>query len=153
MSTGKQQVIGEVIERFRAAGSQDNAFDVLAAERLGVSRTDLECLTIVERRGGLSAGELAAESGLTTGAVTGVIDRLERAGYARRAADPADRRKVVIEVTPEFHDRAREIWEPMARDWMETIGGRFTAAELATIAEFLGTTAEIGARHIERLRD
>jgi len=152
MSSGKRKKVGEVIELFRATGSQDNAFDALAAERLGVNRTDLECLTIIERRGGLSAGELAGESGLTTGAVTGVIDRLERAGYAARVPDPADRRRVLVEVTPAFYDRAREIWGPMAADWQDTITTRFTAAELDTIADFLSATTKIGTRHINRLR-
>src|SRR5688572_12349439 len=129
----KQKRVGELIELFRAAGSQDGAFDTLAAQRLGVNRTDLECLTIIERRGGASAGEIAAESGLTTGAVTGVIDRLERAGYAARAPDPSDRRRVLVAVTPEFRERAGEIWGPMAADWQKLVAERFTAAELDTI--------------------
>jgi DNA-binding MarR family transcriptional regulator len=57
-------------------------------------------LNIVESRGGLTAGELATAAGLTTGAITGVIDRLERAGYARRVRDSRDRRKISLEVTP-----------------------------------------------------
>ena len=65
-----------------------SAFDALAARRLGVNTTDLHCLNILESRSGLTAGELALEAGLTSGAVTGVVDRLERAGYARRTADP-----------------------------------------------------------------
>jgi DNA-binding MarR family transcriptional regulator len=151
--TPKQQQVGELIELFRASGNQDNAFDNLAAELLGINRTDLECLTIVERRGGVTAGELAEESGLTTGAVTGVIDRLERAGYARRTPDEADRRKVMVEVTPEFYERADRIWGPMAREWQELISRRFTADQLDAIAEFLRTTAEIGRRHADRLRE
>ena len=118
-----------------------------------MNRTDLECINIIERSGGLTAGELAAESGLTTGAVTGVIDRLERAGYASRAPDPADRRKVVVEVTPEFYDRAREIWGPMAADWQEQLAARFTAAELETIAAFFDLTTDLGRRQMERLRN
>jgi DNA-binding MarR family transcriptional regulator len=150
--TPKQRKVAELIELFRASGSQDDAFDTLAAERLGVNRTDLECLTIVERRGGASAGEIAAESGLTTGAVTGVIDRLERAGYAARGPDPADRRRVLVEVTPKFRERAGEIWGPMAADWQDLVAERFTAKELDRIADFLRATTELGARHTERLR-
>ena len=149
----KQQQVGELVELFRHNGNQDRAFDHLAAELLGVNDTDLDCLNIIERRGGVTAGELAEESGLTTGAVTGVIDRLERAGYARRSADEADRRKVVVEVTPAFYERAERIWGPMAREWQELIGGRFTGDQLDVIAEFLSTTTEIGRRHIDRLRE
>jgi DNA-binding MarR family transcriptional regulator len=149
--TPKQRRVSHLIELFRANGNQDNAFDNLAAELLGVSRGDLDCLNIIERRGGVTAGELAKESGLTTGAVTGVIDRLERAGYARRTSDQADRRKVVIEVTPEFYERAERIWGPMAREWRELISRRFTSEQLDLIADFLQTTTEIGRRHMNRL--
>ena len=134
-------------------GHQDNAFDELAADALGLSRTDLECVSIIQRRGGVTAGELATESGLTTGAVTGVIDRLERAGYASRAPDPADRRKVIVEVTPKFYDHAREIWGPMAADWQKRLAGRFTAASWRRSRTFLELTTDLGRRHMDRLRD
>src|SRR5215211_2426074 len=72
----KKELIDELVSEFRTSGNQDSAFDNLAAERLGVNRTDLHCLNTIENAGGLTAGELARETGLTTGAVTGVIDRL-----------------------------------------------------------------------------
>src|SRR3954453_9882582 len=105
----KKELIAGLISEFRTAGNQDSAFDNLAAEKLGLNRTDLHCINIIENSGGLTAGELAAEAGLTSGAVTGVIDRLERAGYARSVSDPADRRRVKLEVTPKFYDRADKI--------------------------------------------
>jgi DNA-binding MarR family transcriptional regulator len=150
--TGKQEQLGELIELFRRNGNQDRAFDHLAAELLGVNDTDLECLSIIERRNGVTAGELADESGLTTGAVTGVVDRLERAGYARRSPDKSDRRKVVVEVTPRFYERAERIWGPMAEEWRELIGKRFTGAQLELVMGFLRLSTEIGRRQMERLR-
>jgi DNA-binding MarR family transcriptional regulator len=148
----KKELINELVFEFRISGNQDSAFDNLAAERLGVNRTDLHCLNIIENSGGLTAGELAAEAGLTTGAVTGVIDRLERAGYARRTQDRADRRRVRVEVTPAFYKRAERIWAPMKADWESTLSGRFTAEELERVIEFLQATNQIAARHLERLR-
>ena len=147
----KKELVGELISEFRTAGNQDSAFDNVAAERLGVNRTDLHCLNIIQNAGGLTAGELATEAGLTTGAVTGVIDRLERAGFARRVTDPEDRRRVKVEVTPKFYDRADEIWGPMAADWESSLSGRFTAEELESAIEFLRTTNEVGRRHLERI--
>jgi DNA-binding MarR family transcriptional regulator len=154
MSSRKQKkdLIGELISEFRAVGNQDNAFDNLAADRLGLNRTDLHCVNIIENSGGLTAGELAAEAGLTTGAVTGVIDRLERAGYARRVSDPADRRRVKLEVTPKFYARANRIWGPVASDWAARLGGRFTAEELERVLDFLRSTNELSREHVERLR-
>ena len=146
----KADLITDLIARYRSAANHDVAFDKLAAERLGVSVTDLHCLNIVESRHGLTAGELAVESGLTTGAVTAVIDRLERAGYARRVADPSDRRRVKVEVTPEFYARAGEIWAPMAADWRAALS-RFTRADLERLLEVLRATTEVGRKHVERL--
>jgi DNA-binding MarR family transcriptional regulator len=148
----KKPLIEELIREFRVSGNQDSAFDGLAAERLGVNRTDLHCLNIIENSGGVTAGELAAQAGLTTGAVTGVIDRLERIGYARRMPDSADRRRVKVEVTPEFYRRAEGIWGPMAADWQSTLAGRFSVAELERITEFLRATNEVAQRHLDRIR-
>ena len=115
--SNKSEKIGELIREFRVSGNLDDAFDNLAAQRLGVNETDLHCLNIIENAGGVTAGELAAESGLTTGAVTGVIDRLERKEFARRVSDPSDRRRVKVEVTKAFYARADKIWGPVAADW------------------------------------
>jgi DNA-binding MarR family transcriptional regulator len=149
----KRQLVEELIREFRVSGNQDDAFDSLAAERLGVSETDLRCLNIIENSGELSAGDLAAQSGLTGGAITGVIDRLERAGFARRVLDPADRRRVRVEVTSAFYRRAERIWGPMAADWHATLANRFTADELERITDFLRTTNQVGRRHLDRLRE
>ena len=148
----KKELVEALIREFRVGGNQDDAFDSLAAERLGVSDTDLRCLNIIENTRGLSAGELAAQAGLTAGAVTGVIDRLEKAAYARRVPDPADRRRVRVEVTPSFYRSAERIWGPMAADWQATLSERFTTDELERITEFLRATNELGRRHLDRLR-
>jgi DNA-binding MarR family transcriptional regulator len=147
----KNSIIDDVITAFRASGNQDDAFDNLAAARLGVNRTDMHCLNTIENAGGLTAGQLATAVGLTTGAVTGVIDRLERAGLARRVPDAEDRRRVKLEVTPAFYERAAEIWGPVHADWHETIASEFTSAELERIARFLQLATELGRRHTERL--
>jgi DNA-binding MarR family transcriptional regulator len=148
----KSEQIGELIREFRVSGNQDDAFDNLAAQRLGVNETDLHCLNIIENAGGVTAGELAAQSGLTTGAVTGVIDRLEKKGFARRVPDPADRRRVKVEVTKAFYSRAAKIWGPVAADWASSLE-RFSGDEIAGFHEFLRTTNEITRRHLDRLRE
>jgi len=83
----------------RALGSDLDRLDEAVADRFGLHRTDLRCLEIVARYGPISAGRLAAVAGLSTSAVTSVIDRMERAGRMRRVPDSADRRKVLVEVT------------------------------------------------------
>ena len=149
--TTKQELIWRLIAAFREAGNQDGAIEDLAAGRLGISATDLRCLNAIENAGGLTAGELAREVGVTTGAVTGALDRLEKVGYARRGPDPDDRRRVRVTVTSAFHDAAAGIWGPLAVDWQRRVGAHFTAAELETIVRFLELTGEIGGEHLERL--
>jgi DNA-binding MarR family transcriptional regulator len=149
----KSDLIDGLIRKFRANTNQDLAFEHLAADRLGVNETDLHCLNIIENSGGLGAGELAAQSELTAGAVTGVIDRLERAGFARRVSDASDRRRVIVEVTAAFYERADRIWGPLAADWHGTLAARFTARELHLIADFLCVTNDLGRRHSKRLRE
>ena len=90
------QLIDEVgleLDELRRAGDQ---LDEAVALQFGLNRTDLRCLGILYRRGRVTAGELAEESGLTPGAITTVLDRLERGGYANRVPDPADRRRVLV---------------------------------------------------------
>ncbi|MGM1064032.1 MarR family winged helix-turn-helix transcriptional regulator [Saccharothrix sp. Mg75] len=97
-------VPADVVERFGSYTRETSALTAQVhgrlAERMGLSPTDEKCLDLALRAGGpVTAGRIAELSGLSTGAVTGVIDRLERAGYARRVRDPHDRRKVFVEVT------------------------------------------------------
>ncbi len=148
----KKELISQLIAAYRANTSQEGAFDALAAETLGLSLTDLRCLDLVQSNGGMTAGELATASGLTTGAVTAVIDRLERAGFVRRLRDDKDRRKVNVEVTPRHYDEAGKVWGPLMGDWEKTLAARFTAAELKVITEFLETATGLGERHAERIR-
>jgi DNA-binding MarR family transcriptional regulator len=149
----KQRRVEELVREFRASANQDSAFDGIAAARLGVNETDLRCLNIIENAGGLSAGSLAVQSGLTPGAITGVVDRLEAVRLARRVPDPADRRRVIVEVTPRFYARAEPIWGPLAADWQATLSSRFTTPELELITDFLRLSTELGRRHLARLRE
>jgi DNA-binding MarR family transcriptional regulator len=148
----KSELIDELVREFRTSGNQDDAFDNLAAQRLGVNETDLHCLNIVENAGGITAGKLAELAGLTTGAVTGVIDRLEHRGFARRVQDPEDRRRVRVEVTRAFYGRADKIWGPMRADWGRALA-KFSNEELELITQFLRASNEVGRRHLDRLRE
>lgn len=94
------QLLSQIGDLARMNQQATHIFDDRVGEFLGVNRTDGGCLDIISRLHRVSAGQLAIESGLTTGAVTAVIDRLEAAGYVRRVRDPVDRRKIWVEPTP-----------------------------------------------------
>jgi DNA-binding MarR family transcriptional regulator len=119
---------------------------------LGINRTDARCLDILDQHGSMSAGDLAEASRLSTGAIPGVIDRLERAGMARRVPDPKDRRRVLVEPTPEAYAAALELMvEPMIALW-RPIGERYTDEELRLFIDFTRRGREIQERHAAWLR-
>jgi DNA-binding MarR family transcriptional regulator len=128
-------------------------FHAAVADRMGVSVTDAKCRSLLVQLGPMTAGELAHRLGLTTGAVTGVIDRLERARLVRRAADPADRRRVVVE--PVAHrQRDRELarlFAPMGRR-VFALAAAQSAKDQAIVMEFLIKTCEILEEETTRLR-
>jgi DNA-binding MarR family transcriptional regulator len=125
-------------------------FSQAAAERLGVNATDLECLGVIQR-GPATAGQLATATGLTTGAITGVIDRLERVGFAKRVPDESDRRKVLVRMTPEAIARAMPIFEPMHRASAQVLA-HYKDDELALILDFLNRAQTTSLEVLAKLR-
>ncbi len=116
-------------------GGLSALFSATVAARAGINSTDLESLDLLRRHGPMTAGRLAGLTGLTTGAITGVIDRLERRGYARREADPADRRRVVVAADVEGAER--DLWPLYAEfhEAMTAIVSRYSETEIALLIE------------------
>ncbi len=125
--------------------------DESAARLLGVNRTDLRCLARLRMRGPMTAGELAGEAGLTPGATTTAIDRLERAGYVRRIRDEADRRRVMVAPTDDAAAAGQRIWGQLGSESFAQLKG-YTLAELALITRFLDQAIAQQQRHAARLR-
>jgi DNA-binding MarR family transcriptional regulator len=147
----KAELAEQLVHLVRAHEAANDAFDEVACRKLGINRTDLRCLNIVENHGSMTAGRLAELSGLTTAAVTTVLDRLERAGYARRTRDSEDRRQVIVELTPLLVERAGPIWKPLAEDVMAAFG-RMSVEELTSLMDFFRLGIEVNERHIERVQ-
>jgi DNA-binding MarR family transcriptional regulator len=127
-------------------------FHSAVADRLGLGPTEAKCRTLLAQRP-MTAGELASVTGLTTGAITGVIDRLEAAGAARRTSDPSDRRKVIVEgIADARRDReAASLFAPMGRA-IRRLASRYSEAELDIVLEFLESASEILERETRKLR-
>jgi DNA-binding MarR family transcriptional regulator len=139
-------------EAIRANQAATDLFDEAMSDFLGVNRTDGRCIDIIDRFGKVSAGQLAIESGLTTGAVTTVIDRLETAGYVQRVRDPVDRRKVWVEITGDMRgiiDRIFGFYMRGGGRMME----RFTPDQLDGIMRFLGMGAFLNTEMAAALRE
>ena len=113
-------------------------FHEAIASRLGISSAEWKCLGLLEQHGPLPAGRLAELSGFTTGAVTGIVDRLERAGYARRERHPSDRRSVIVQPLrlAEVKQRVAPIFASLGQA-MKALSGRYSKSEWAAIEDYL----------------
>lgn len=130
-------------EAVRASQTATDLFDETLTQFLGINRTDGRCLDLIDRRGRVSAGQLANDSGLTTGAVTAVIDRLEAAGYVRRIRDTLDRRKIWVELTEDTRNITARIFGHYEKTGPMMMA-RFTPDQVRAILEYLeiGTFVE-----------
>lgn len=136
----------------RAFGAATAQFAQAIAERLGVGATDQKCLEMVQRQDGpVTPGLLAERTGLTSGAITAVLDRLEKAGFVRRDKDPADRRQVVVKLTPERAPELAALFEPLRRGWRELCGKR-SEKELQVVAAFLQQATALLQKEAGELR-
>jgi DNA-binding MarR family transcriptional regulator len=129
-----------------------DALDQAASELLGINRTDARCIDIVLQQRRITAGELARAAGLSPGAVTTALDRLERAGYARRVRDPEDRRRVLVEPTEEIAELAKIVYGPLRRSG-SVLMQRFSDRELKAITEFFEGAAEIQLERALEVRE
>ena len=152
------RLIEEIVGRL--AGQHSTAvvlFHQAVAERLGLGPTDHKCLDLLRQRGGIAAGEritaskLAAITGLTTGAMTGVVARLERAGFLRREPDPQDQRRQLLHPDMERGREIHKVFAPIRKDVGTLLEG-FDTHQLIAIAEFLSQSTEFAYRHTALLR-
>lgn len=137
---GRHPVPPEVLQRFAELGRDGSTLAVLRhariAEQMGLSATDHKALDLASRaEGPLTAGRIAQLTGLSTGAVTGVIDRLERAGFVRRVRDTQDRRRVLVEILPFDEEKFAPLFSS-ALDVMEQALERFSPAEREIIERY-----------------
>src|SRR5882757_4916206 len=143
-------LLRELEEAMRRSSAQGVLFGQTVANVAGISGSDLECLDFLNLEGRVTAGRLAEVTGLTTGAIAGVVDRLEKAGLVRRERDAADRRKVFIAIVPENVAKIGKFYEHMQRA-MQNVFGTYTDAELRLLLRFanqgyttmLAATAEL----------
>src|SRR2546426_5308979 len=125
----------ELENALRRSSAQGVIFSQTVATRAGISSSDLECLDFLNLEGRVTAGRLAEVTGLTTGAITGVVDRLEKAGLVRRERDETDRRKVFIATVPENVAKIGRFYEHMQLG-MQKLWQPYSDAELRLLLEF-----------------
>ena len=154
--TARRRQLLEALDReARRSGSVGGLHGRAIADRAGIHGTDFECLDVLDWTGPITAGELARHVGITSGAVTGVIDRLERLGFVRRTSDPRDRRRVIVELELLDEDRRAQmgaLLSPLQED-IAALNDRFDDDQLATILDWLQAGNDAVERSTRRLRE
>jgi DNA-binding MarR family transcriptional regulator len=152
LASKKRQAFEQLIYEIRRSQSATDRYDQAVADAVGLNRTDMRCLDVIEREGRVSAGRLADVTGLTSGAITTVIDRLERAGYARRTTDPSDRRRVLVELTPESALHSGQYYGEHAA-LAEQLYRRYTLEQIQLLLEFVRGSSEFNERKAAELEE
>jgi len=150
---GRAELLGELARELRQFHALGASFFRAAAARVGMTATDVQVIDLLQTGGPMTAGQLADLTGLTTGAVTGMLDRLEEAGLVRRERDPEDGRRVIVRLAPGIEER-REIglmFVTLVRAW-EELASHYDDEQLAFLLEFLKRSNALSGEELARLR-
>lgn len=149
----REQIIQAINDKFREMSTETIMFHQAIADVLGLHITDHKCVDFIYRFGAMPAGRLAELTGLTTGAVTGIIDRLEKAGYVRRTNDPKDRRRTIVEPTrnKKLERKIEGIFIPL-HERMHKVLSSYSDSELAFLLDVTTKIIEQTREESKKLR-
>ena len=149
----KEEIIRAINEKFAEMSRETIMFHQVVADAIGLYITDHQCLHFIHRHGAMPAGRLAELTGLTTGAVTGIIDRLENAGYVRRKNDPEDRRRTIVEsvLNKKLERKLEMIFFPL-HERMYNLLSSSSDSELTFLLETLTKTIELTHNESKKIR-
>jgi len=145
--SGRERLGETVMKELRALSTVQDRLDQYAAHRFGINRTDLRALDLIGQAGVISPTALAVGLGMSTGATSAVLDRLEAAGYARREPDPGHRRRTLVRQTARTEELGEEIFAPVIRGTLSEAAA-YSDAALVSIAEFLSAHRALLNRYL-----
>ena len=150
--TTRVELLATLEQTIREFSTLSVLFSQAVGERLKMNPTDMECLDFLNLMGPLSAGQLGDLTGLTSGAVTALIDRLERAGYVQRERDAHDRRRVIVRRVPEkVKQEIAPAFAGKRQAWLD-LCARYSEAELVVILDFLNGCKQMNRDQLTQLR-
>jgi DNA-binding MarR family transcriptional regulator len=149
----REEIIHAVREKFTEMSTETILFHQALAELLDFHITDHRCMQFLHSYGAMPAGRLAELTGLTTAAVTGIIDRLEEAGYVRRANDPKDRRRTIVEPVrnKKLEGKIEAIFIPF-HERMHKLLSSYSDSELVFLLDVLTKSIELTREESKKLR-
>jgi DNA-binding MarR family transcriptional regulator len=146
----KQDLIAETMAAMRAFQNAVDEVDEQVARRAKINRTDLRCLDVITNSESMSAGELARLTGITTGGITVVLNRLEDAGYLKRVAHPDDRRRIFVKPTAKAKRLIERLYGDLGRVARERLE-RMPSADIRVISTFLDQARALNQAHAAEL--
>jgi DNA-binding MarR family transcriptional regulator len=150
-SPSRQQLLKALDEAGRRLGALTVLVSDLVATRVGLNPTDLECLDLLCLAGATTAGRLASHTGLTSGATTAAIDRLEDAGFVTRRRGAEDRRQVLVDVKDAGTQLIFPFYRPLSSGF-EKVHARYTDRQLATVLRYFNDALESMSEHVAWLQ-
>lgn len=147
---GRQALVNQLMLAMRRASAAGALHGQAIARRIGVNSTDLECLDLIFMNGPSTAGEIARRTGLTSGAVTGLIDRLERLGLVERTDDPKDRRKVLVRAREDKIAPIAALFSPMEKGMLALLEG-YSREEMKIFLDFFARAGELMLTRVAEL--
>jgi DNA-binding MarR family transcriptional regulator len=145
-----QEQVYELMSEIRKFTRSSLLLQHVIAQRIGLHVTDAECIDFLQEMGPSSAGELAKATRLTTGAVTSVIDRLEKAGFVKRGLHPTDRRKVIVSFIPEKHTEAKLHYKALAKE-VQQLFSQYSLQELKLIIQHTKALSQIYQGQVSKI--
>lgn len=152
-ATERKKMLQALNDATRQMSTWTVMFHSAIANQLNLNITDHKCLDILNDQGPMTAGQLAEITGLTTGAVTGVIDRLEYVGFVRRDRDARDRRRVIVQP---IHEKAAQMIGPIFMHFQqryEPVLDGYSDDELRVLLRFIEQSTHFMQKEIEWLRE
>jgi DNA-binding MarR family transcriptional regulator len=143
--------LGALNQVIREASALGQMFSATVAAKVGLGSADIEYLDILSMGGRMTAGNLAKATGLTSGAVTGIVDRLEAAGFVRRERDREDRRRIFIGVRHDGLQRLQQFYRPLARA-MNALADDYSDAEIAAFLDYFSRSRDIMRAQLTRVK-
>ena len=149
----REEIIQAISEKFTEMSTETILFHQALADELGFYITDHRCMHFLHSYGAMPAGRLAELTGLTTAAVTGIIDRLEEAGYVRRASDPRDRRRTIVEPirNKKLERKIERIFTPF-HEKMRKLFSSYSDSELTFLLDVVTKSIELTREQSKKLR-
>ncbi|GAA5162048.1 MULTISPECIES: MarR family winged helix-turn-helix transcriptional regulator [Amycolatopsis] len=152
MSSEREELVARLIDASRALSTETVMFHTAIAERQGLSAVETKAMDYLARFGPLTPKQLSERSGLAPASVTALIDRLERKGTVKRTPHPRDRRRLLVELNPEYARSIAPLWDHLIQQVRE-LCATYSDEQLALVADFTVEAARITHEAAARLTD